>query len=283
MNDEQPTQPLTDAELAAIRTRFDNRNKDMRSWGPVTLFHAAREVPRLLAEVDRLRAELADVNAAVKDTGIMSTGAQGVRDIHLHFGQALQDNRALRAELTNVRRVLITAHEAGASLGRDVERLQAEAIQHAADRDAYVAKTIKRYDTLAEEAARLRSALTALGRNEQAAVTSSLELQEENERLRLEAVQMESGTHIAVDAGVAALQEVKRLEKTCANLKEINDRMAEDRLRLIDERDRLIAEREADSAVFMAHRAAFVRLQSERNALVAKLGLDQDGRGQTDA
>lgn len=58
MTDERPTQPLTDAELAAIRTRFDNRNEDMRSWGPVTLFHAAREVPRLLAEVDRIRAEL---------------------------------------------------------------------------------------------------------------------------------------------------------------------------------------------------------------------------------
>lgn len=57
MSDDQPTQPLTDAELEAIRTRFDNRNGDMRSWGPVTLFHAAREVPRLLAEVDRLQSE----------------------------------------------------------------------------------------------------------------------------------------------------------------------------------------------------------------------------------
>lgn len=46
-------------------------------------------------------------------------------------------------------------------LEAEVSRLRAEAVQHAADRDAYVTKTIKRYDTLAEEAARLRAENTA--------------------------------------------------------------------------------------------------------------------------
>lgn len=95
---------------------------------------------------------------------------------------------------------------------------------------------------LLAEVDRLRSALTALGRNEQAAVTRSLELQEENERLRLEVVQMESGAQIAMNAGVVALQEVKRLEIERDDLKIINDRMAEDRLRLVDERDSILTD-----------------------------------------
>lgn len=45
MNDEQPTQPLTDAELMEIR-------EDYEGVDPYD------SVPRLLAEVDRLRTEL---------------------------------------------------------------------------------------------------------------------------------------------------------------------------------------------------------------------------------
>lgn len=66
------------------------------------------------------------------------------------------------------------------------------------------------------EVDRLRAALTALGRNERVAANRSLELQEENDRLRLETAQMESGAQIAMNAGVTALQEVKRLEAMIA-------------------------------------------------------------------
>lgn len=145
MTDEQSSQPLTDAELVAIRTRFDNRNGDMRSWGPVTLFHAAREVPRLLAEVDRLRAE----------------------------------NDRLRKQVQDY-------HESA---------------------DVHVAKFDRQHERL-------------------------MEAESEVERLNLEVVQVQSGAQIAMNAGVAALQEVGRLEKKRDQLKEINDRMAEDRLRL---------------------------------------------------
>lgn len=151
MTDEQSSQPLTDAELVAIRTRFDNRNGDMRSWGPVTLFHAAREVPRLLAEVDRLRAE----------------------------------NDRLRKQVQDY-------HESA---------------------DVHVAKFDRQHERL-------------------------MEAESEVERLNLEVVQVQSGAQIAMNAGVAALQEVGRLEKKRDQLKEINDRMAEDRLRIIDERNR---------------------------------------------
>lgn len=181
MNDEQPAQPLTDAELAQIR-------EDYEGVDPYD------SVPRLLAEVDRLRAEIA-------------------------------------------------------TMGRYMH-----------------------------------------------------ELDRENERLRLGAVQMESGAQIAMNAGVAALQEVKQLEKTCADLKEINDHMAEDWLRLVDERDRLITERDdlasrldvrevinqtigelqtelkqlraEATGTALGHLAKIERLQSQRDALVRKLGLD---------
>lgn len=105
------------------------------------------------------------------------------------------------------------------------------------------------------------------------------ELEAEVDRLRAENDQMRRNVAYAAaivsgDAAEMLPETIAKLRAERDQLKEINDLMAEDRLRLIDERDRLIAEREADSAVFMAHRAAFVRLQSERNALVAKLGLD---------
>lgn len=181
MNDDQPNQPLTDAELAQIR-------EDYEGVDPYD------SVPRLLAEVDRLRAEIA-------------------------------------------------------TMGRYMH-----------------------------------------------------ELDRENERLRLGAVQMESGAQIAMNAGVVALQEVKRLEIERDDLKIINDRMAEDRLRLVDERDRLITERDdlasrldvrevinqtigelqtelkqlraEATGTALGHLAKIERLQSQRDALVRKLGLD---------
>lgn len=70
------------------------------------------------------------------------------------------------------------------------------------------------------------------------ATEEAARLEAEVERLNLEVVQVQSGAQIAMNAGVAALQEVGRLEKERDQLKEINDRMAEDRLRIVDERNR---------------------------------------------
>jgi hypothetical protein len=65
----EPGQPLTDAELAAIEQRHDNAHEDMQSYSAETLClqDTARDVPRLLAEVDRLRAENARLRKQVQD------------------------------------------------------------------------------------------------------------------------------------------------------------------------------------------------------------------------
>ncbi len=101
--------------------------------------------------------------------------------------------------------------------------------------------------SLLAEVDRLRSALAALGRNERAATGHSLAMQEENERLReenerlnLEVVQNATGAQVVMDAGAAYLQEVKRLEKACAGLKEINDHMGEERLRVEAQREAVL-------------------------------------------
>lgn len=84
MNDEQPTQPITDAELMAINY---NLNEALNRCGELYLVtDAPKDMRRLLVEVDRLR-----------------------------------------AEMSGVRTALINAHEAGMSLGQDVERLRNEA------------------------------------------------------------------------------------------------------------------------------------------------------------
>lgn len=78
----EPSQPITDAELASIEARW-SRYVSLRD--PDSMETSVHDVPDLLAEVDRLLAKIADM-----------------------------------------RTVLINAHEAGSSLGRDVERLEAE-------------------------------------------------------------------------------------------------------------------------------------------------------------
>ena len=62
-------QRLTDAELAAIEQRYDNAHEDMQSYSAETLRlqNTARDVPRLLAEVDRIRAENARLRKQVQD------------------------------------------------------------------------------------------------------------------------------------------------------------------------------------------------------------------------
>jgi hypothetical protein len=57
MNDGQPTQPLTDAELAAIRGRAASADDPGMKWSYGAFADSAADVPDLLAEVDRLRAE----------------------------------------------------------------------------------------------------------------------------------------------------------------------------------------------------------------------------------
>jgi hypothetical protein len=68
----EPSQPLTDAELAAIAQRHDNAHEDMRSYSAETLRlqNTARDVPRLLAEVDRLRAERDTLRSRLDKLGL---------------------------------------------------------------------------------------------------------------------------------------------------------------------------------------------------------------------
>lgn len=96
----EPTQPLTDRELAEIQSRADAFEDRSIDNGVGTAYDSASDVPRLLTLVNQFRTELADVDAALKCTGIQSKGAQGVRDILHHFGRSMQDERTLRAENT---------------------------------------------------------------------------------------------------------------------------------------------------------------------------------------
>lgn len=60
MNDEQPAQPLTDAELSQIRGYLDNTD----AYGPRSVGNH-NMLCRLLAEVDRLRAALHEAHRTV--------------------------------------------------------------------------------------------------------------------------------------------------------------------------------------------------------------------------
>lgn len=111
MTDEQPAQPLTDAELAQIR-------EDYEGVDPYD------SVPRLLAEVDRLRAE----NTAVKTKcdgfqKMMNSAVSAGVTIDGERLDALREVEQLRAEAT------------GTALGHlaKIERLQSQ-------RDALVRK-----------------------------------------------------------------------------------------------------------------------------------------------
>lgn len=53
----QPTQPLTDERLARIKARSDAFRKAGMGHGTNAAYDSAADAPRLLAEVDRLRAE----------------------------------------------------------------------------------------------------------------------------------------------------------------------------------------------------------------------------------
>lgn len=112
----------------------------------------------------------------------------------------------------------------------------------------------------------------------------------EADRLRAENEQMRRNVAYAAaivsgDAAEMLPETIAKLRAERNQLKEINNRMAEDRLRLVDERDQLIAERETDADVMrqlraeatgtaLGHLAKIERLQSQRDVLVRKLGLD---------
>lgn len=53
----EPGQPLTDAELAAIRDRAVSADDPSMEWSYGAFADSAADVPSLLTEVDRLRAE----------------------------------------------------------------------------------------------------------------------------------------------------------------------------------------------------------------------------------
>lgn len=207
MNDDQPTQPLTNERLAEIRNHVDHQLKVDRSVSTIASHNLAEAVDEraiLLDEVNRLRTEndahvrhLADIRRTLS-----KAGAHG------------------QPEASGVRQLARCAE----SLREGNERLEDELETVTEENSALLRKLEEQYRHRAQSA-------------------------NEVTRLRAELAQTESGASIAMDAGVTALQEVKRLEKVCADLKEINDRMAVDRLRLVDERDRLIAEREADADV----------------------------------
>lgn len=154
------TGPMTSAHLAAMHTRHANAVRPIPSGTVLGHEHLMADADRgaLLAELERMR-EARD-------------------DYRDQLAAATEEAARLERKNANLREALINAHEAGTSLGQDVERLN------------------------------------------------------------LEVVQVQSGAQIAMNAGVAALQEVGRLEKERDQLKEINDRMAEDRLRIVDERNR---------------------------------------------
>lgn len=111
-----------------------------------------------------------------------------------------------------------------------------------ADRGALLAELNRAMEEayrLREECDGLRALLSVTAVKEGDAAAEVERLEAEVERLNLEVVQNASGAQVIMNAGMAYLQEVKRLEGVVAGLKEINDRMAEERLHLTQERDSL--------------------------------------------
>lgn len=119
--------------------------------------------------------------------------------------------------------------------------------EHTNDR---LSQLSERRRELEAEVDRLRAALTALGRNERAAANRSLELQEENEQL------------------AAKLEQRTTQWGVLCNLREQD---AQEYLELKARMDQLRSEA---TGTALGHLAKIERLQSERDALVRKLGLD---------
>lgn len=78
-------------------------------------------------------------------------------------------------------------------------------------------------------------------------------LREENERLNLEVVQNASGAQVIMTAGLAYMEEVKRLEKAVAGLKEVNDRLLAERERLYAEREKIVPWIRAELEMYPLH------------------------------
>lgn len=119
--------------------------------------------------------------------------------------------------------------------------------EHTNDR---LSQLSERRRELEAEVDRLRAALTALGRNERAAANRSLELQEENEQL------------------AAKLEQRTTQWGVLCNLREQD---AQEYLELKARMDQLRSEA---TGTALGNLAKIERLQSQRDALVRKLGLD---------
>lgn len=114
MNDEQPSQPLTDAELSALRDYIERTNRVDNLKG---------DACRLLAEVDRLRAELDALNSRLDVTAV----------INETIGELADERNKLRARIDRLSAENSAHIGVNMACNAKIERLQSE-------RDALVRK-----------------------------------------------------------------------------------------------------------------------------------------------
>lgn len=112
-----------------------------------------------------------------------------------------------------------------------------------ADRGTLLAelnREMERTRTAEKDRDGLRELLRATAVKEGDAYARAERLEAEVERLNLEVVQNASGAQVIMTAGLAYMEEVKRLEKAVAALKEVNDRLLAERERLYAERAKIV-------------------------------------------
>ncbi len=120
-SDEQPTQPLTDAELMAINY---NLNEALNRCGELYLVtDAPKDMRRLLVEVDRLRAEIDALSSRIDVTAV----------INETIGELADERNKLRAQIDRLSAENSAHIGVNMACNAKIDRLQSE-------RDALVRK-----------------------------------------------------------------------------------------------------------------------------------------------